>query len=62
MRLRVIEVAISEAERFLERAKSAKREAEKDQFKHSHGRKAAACKRSSMDLTMALASLRKYNS
>lgn len=67
MRLERIDEAINEAERFLKRAKAARVQAEVACKQHptdkylwiSSGALAAACKRSSMDLSKALVPLRK---
>jgi len=68
MKLERINDAIEEAERFLKKAKAARKQAEvlckeypTDKYLWiSSGAVAAACKRSSMDLSMALVPLRKY--
>lgn len=58
--------AIAEAERFLERAKIFKKILDEDKkspchiFSWEHRRESGATRRASMDLTRALAELRKY--
>jgi hypothetical protein len=59
---RDLEVAISEAKRFLLAAEVALKQ--KGEYRSGYvpyGSKAAACKRASMDLTKALAHIRKSN-
>ena len=59
MKAHTLDVAISEAKRFLEKARLCKKTECKHEFgSHFDGKEAAAVKRSSMDLTRALADMR----
>ena len=55
-----ISEAIEEAERFLIRARRAREWMGKARYVEMGGRETAACRRASMDLTRALADLRRY--
>jgi len=66
MKIETIDVAIKEAERFLKKAKECKKAATKSRANAANafvwyfsGKETASMKRSSMDLTRALADLRR---
>jgi len=60
MNKETLDVAIKEAERFLKKAKTCRKTAEEYKFGvYFDGKDAASAKRSSMDLTRALADLRR---
>ena len=54
--------AIEEAERFLIRARKAREWMTQTKYIEMGGKETAACRRASMDLTRALADLRRYPS
>jgi len=64
MKIETIDTAIFEAKRFLQKAHDCKKEATKSIYTPSvwyfSGKETGAMKRSSMDLTRALADLRRY--
>ena len=59
MTLETLDTAITEAKRFLSRAADAKRRIKKDRYRAMGCTETAAAKRASMDLTRALAAMRK---
>ena len=52
--------AIAEADRFLKAARTLNKMTRKDQYYVSYGKESGACRRASLDLTRALAEMRKY--
>jgi len=59
MRTSALDEAIAEARRFLERASAVKEALRADRFLNNHPKETGALRRSSMDLTRALADLRR---
>jgi len=61
MEMQMLDVAISEAERFLKKAKRCKHSPAKTEYGYAYWdtKETGATKRSSMDLTRALADMRK---
>ena len=58
-RIKKIDVAIFEAERFIARAKACKKKLKRDNYSHQGCAESGAMKRSSMDLSRALVDLRR---
>lgn len=59
MEANALRITIAQANRFLQTAKAAMERLESDKFAHFGSQETAACRRASMDLTKALARLRK---